>query len=135
MNYLFMLFFNLFIACHTKLAPLQQFFGLRHLELGCRDRGLRAQGSTVSYKVAMSESQWSVVSEGREAANVTVPLEGQGPTALAAQQTTVKRQIQDVLLKILDGRVAPGILTLTEEDVKAHFLKLGINCFSLLSEF
>jgi len=80
--------------------------------------GLRAQG--------MSESQWSVVSEGRGAADVTAPLEGEVPTAMATQQMNVKSQIQDVLLTILDGRVAPGILTLTEEDVKAHFLKLAM---------
>ena len=104
-----------------------------NLVVGTVGSGLRAP--TVSYKVAMSESQWSVVSERREAADVTVPRDDEGPTALAAQQTTVKRQIQDVLLNILDERVAPGILTLTEEDVKAHVLKLGIDCFSLLSEF
>lgn len=74
----------------------------------------------------MSESQWSVVSEGRGAADATAPLGDQVPTAMAAQQTNAKRQIQDVLLTILDGRVAPGILTLTDEDVKAHFLKLAM---------
>ena len=74
----------------------------------------------------MSESQWSVVDEGRGAADETAPLQREVPTAMATQQTNVKRQIQDVLLTILDGRVAPGILTLTDEDVKAHFLKLAI---------